>query len=94
MMWNYLQMIMDAGFELLCYDVKVYEELEEDEGYLSHIVENINVIFRMDGYNKDYFDNSYGMVLDDGEMMIFLVLYLKVSLTHQSLTGFHFPRED
>ena len=73
MMWSYLQMIMGADFELMCYDVKVCEELEEDEGYLSHIVENINVIFRMDGYNKGCFDSNYEKVLDAGKTMIFLV---------------------
>ena len=87
-------MIMAADFELLCYDMKVCEELEEDEGYLSHIVENINVIFRMDGYNKGYFDSNYEKALDDGKTRIFLALHLQVSLIHRSLMGFHFPRED
>ena len=83
MMESYLWTIRDSDFELLSYDVKVYEEFEEDEDYLSHIAENTDGISRMDGYNKGCFDNSCEKVLDDGKTMIILVLHLQVSLFHQ-----------
>ena len=82
MMESYLWTIRDSDFELLSYDVKVYEEFEEDEDYLSHIAENTDGISRMDGYNKDCFDNNDEMALDGEKRMIFLVWHLQVFQFH------------
>ena len=89
-MGYYLLTIRDSDFELLSYDVMVYEEFEVNEDYLSHIAENIDGIFHMDGYNKDCFDNNDEMALDGEKRMIFLGLHLQVFLYHPSWMDFHF----
>ena len=88
-MGYYLWTIRDSDFESLSYDVKVYEEFEVDEDYLSHIAENTDGISRMDGYNKDCFDNNDEMALDGEKRMIFLELHLQVFQFHPSWMGFH-----
>lgn len=89
-MESYLWTIKDSDFELLSYDVKVYEEFEVDEDYLSHIAENIDGICRMDGYNKDCFDNNDEMALDGEKRMIFLELHLQVFQFRLFWMGFRF----
>ena len=65
-MWNYLQMTMDADFELLSYGAKLHEGVESDEDYQNCIAGNTNVIFHRDGYSTDCFDSNDEMALDVG----------------------------